>query len=507
MGCPEKGVLQCAEENCSIDALIGNIKNMMIKLKKKIKSGLKYVIFFNVFTKIISFLTTIVLARILVPKDFGMIALAFLAINAVSLLSNFGFAEAIIQSRKNIEKIRNSCFFLSIIFSIALMMISFLVARPVSDFYNKPELALLIVFLSFTFLIESLGLLPSAILEKEMAFSKKLIPETLPIVIYASLAVWLAIHGVGYWSIAIAHLVSRIVANALFWILRPWKPGLSLDLKSVRYVLSFGKEIFLVSIFLFALTQGDNALVGKVLGVEALGFYVLAYTITSLPATNFVHIINRVTLPAYAKIQKNRETLKRAYLKVFEYVSLLAFPMSIGLMMMSREITLTFYGEKWSPIILPIIILSIFGLFRAISSTSGSLFIAIGKPHLLRRITLVQLTVMAVTIYPLTAYYGIIGTSLAVTFAHLISIFLIFIETSRIIDAPIMGILNNVKISLFSSVLMALALAALKLLVFTKILLINTLILIFFGAAIYFAIIEVIKRGYIRQMVKEALYK
>lgn len=474
-------------------------------LKKKVKSGLKYVVIFNLFNKVLTFIITVVLARMLLPKDFGMIALAFLVIGAISLLNNFGLGEAIIQSRNNVRKIYSSAFLLSMTISIIAVIISFLLAEPISSFYGKPELASLIRFLSFVFIIDSLGLIPSAILERNMEFSKKLVPETLPIIFYALLSILLAMNGFGYWSMAIAHLASRVVQTVTLWIIKPWKPSFSIDMDVTRYLLRFGKEMILVSIFLFLLIQGDNAVIGKVLGVEALGFYALAYGLASLPATNFVNIVSRVTLPAYAKIKNNREILRNAFIKVLNYVYILAMPISVGLILLSREITLTVYGEKWAPIMIPLMILSVFGLFRAVASSSGSLFIAIGRPDVLKRITRIQLMIMVLTIYPLTKFYGIIGTSVCVTFAHLISIILIFRETSRTIDVPVPETLKAGKAPLFASAVMAISLVLLRSFFFGKTLLTNTVILVILGAAVYIMMMMLIEKDFLKNRLKELI--
>ena len=261
--------------------------------------------------------------------------------------------------------------------------------------------------------------------------------------------------------------------------------------------------MMLASAFLFLLTQGDNALVGKILGIENLGFHALAYTLANLPATNFSHIIARVTFPAYAQIQRNKELLRRSYLKVLRYVILVAFPSSIGLILLSKEIVITIYGAKWAPIIWPMAILSLFGMFRAITSTAGTLFVAVGNPKTLKNITLIQLLIMAVTIYPLTLYYGIIGTAISVTLAHLISISIAFHLTAKIIEAPFKVFLDIAKVPFLASIIMIICVLSFKILVFWKLLLTNTLLLVAIGGVSYVIALHIFEKDLLRNVLME----
>lgn len=475
----------------------------MLKLKDKVKYGIRYVTFLSLFNKLITFLVTIVLARILLPADFGMITLASLIIGAIGLFKNFGLVEFLIQTKKTNKKVYNTAFWFALLLAIFLIIICFFIAKPVAIFYKKSALEQLIKFLSIIFLIESLGFIPSTMLERDLKFSKKLIPETVPLVLYALFSIYFAKHGLGFWSIAIAQVISSVTQNLLFYIVNPWKPGFDFDFKILKKLLNFGQHMLLLSVFLFLLLQGDSALIGKVLGIQALGFYALAYSLTSFPITSLVNVINRVTLPTYSKIKKNKEILKVVYLKVLTYTLLLILPLYLGLILLSKEITLALYGEKWLLSVGAMIVLSFFGLFRTISSSSGNLFIAIGKPEILKKITFIQMIILAIVIYPLTKVYGIVGTGISVSFANLIAMFFILFTISKILNISIYIFINTIKVPLFASLFMIFCLYLLKEFILIKFSLVNTLILILLGIIIYFSVILLFDRKLLKVIMEE----
>jgi O-antigen/teichoic acid export membrane protein len=169
-----------------------------------------------------------------------------------------------------------------------------------------------------------------------------------------------------------------------------------------------------LTILTFLATQGDDIVVGRVLGAAALGFYQLAYRISNLPASEFSRLISTVTFPAFTKVQDNLQLLRRSYIKVLRFSALCSFPVAALIFALAGEFTAVVLGEKWMPMVPAMRILAITGLCRSIAGP-GPLFMAIGKPELRTKMQAAGLLAMAILIVPLTLRWGIAGAAIAAT--------------------------------------------------------------------------------------------
>jgi len=198
------------------------------------------------------------------------------------------------------------------------------------------------------------------------------------------------------------------------YFVHSYRPRLRLDRQQFKELFGFGKWILGSSILGFLLNQGDDIFLGKVLGVTALGLYQMAYRISNLPATEITHVISRVTFPAYSKLQDRLPQLRQAYLQTLQVVAFFSFPIAGGIAFLAPDFTRLFLGEKWMPMVPAMQILVVWGLIRSISATTGPLFQAVGQPRLSTKLQFIKLLLLGALIYPLTARWGILGTSLAV---------------------------------------------------------------------------------------------
>jgi O-antigen/teichoic acid export membrane protein len=202
------------------------------------------------------------------------------------------------------------------------------------------------------------------------------------------------------------------------YLIHSYRPHLSLDLGKAKELFGFGKWILGTSIITFLFNQGDDAFLGKVLGVTALGFYQMAYQIGQVPATEFAKVISKVTLPAYSKLQDNLPKLRKGYLKTLNITVVFMIPLSGGIFMLAPEFTTIFLGGKWMPMIPALRILIIAGIIRALVTTGGALFQGKGSPNIDFKMNLVRLFVMLIIIYPLTLFFDMCGVALAVALGN-----------------------------------------------------------------------------------------
>jgi O-antigen/teichoic acid export membrane protein len=180
-------------------------------------------------------------------------------------------------------------------------------------------------------------------------------------------------------------------------------------------ILDYGKHIVGGSILNVVFLYIDNAYVGKLLGVTALGFYAFAFGLANLPTQFITPIINKVTFPSYVKLRGDRADLSSAYLRSLRVVSMITFPATLGLATISSDLLQTLYADKWNPSIVLVQILSVYALFRSIGALPGNVFLTIGKQHLIPRLMLIYVGIVAVLLWPVTRWFGTLGTSLVMT--------------------------------------------------------------------------------------------
>ena len=249
-------------------------------------------------------------------------------------------------------------------------------------------------------------------------------------------------------------IVSAVLTAVLIWVVSDWRPTFKFDRKIARDLFGYGKHIMGASIIIFLVINIDDAIVGRVLGIEALGFYTLAYTISNLPATQITHLVSRVMFPLYSKLQDDRNALKDAYLKTLKYVSMLSIPVAFGIFVIAPDFVSVVLGEKWMLAVPALQVLCILGLIRSITSPLGEILKAIGKPNILIKTSLASLILIIISLYPLTNSFGIVGTALSISGTSLIvSIYIIHI-ISKMININPNEILSIIAKPLLSSFVM-----------------------------------------------------
>jgi O-antigen/teichoic acid export membrane protein len=283
-------------------------------------------------------------------------------------------------------------------------------------------------------------------------------------------------------------LAGSVVKLFVSYLIFPKFPRLHLDFSKIKDLFGYGRWIFWTSVFIFFLTEGDDAFLGKVLGVTALGFYQMAHRISNLPATEITHVISQVTFPAYAKLQDNPHGLREAYLRVLKLTALLSIPVAAGIFVLAPDLTRILLGDKWMPIVPVMQVMVVGGAVRSIGATMGPVFQAVGKPEILTRFLLVQTLLVAAIIYPLTIWLGIVGTGLSMMLPGLVINSVFAYQILKITGVAPGSFFKAIGFPLLASLIMILAVFLLKTFVLPGAGLPAFVLLILLGAGVYFSI-------------------
>ncbi len=379
------------------------------ELSGKMAHSLFWVGISSLFSRSFTMLTTLVLAGILSPDAFGVISLANLITAALGLFRDFGLSQAIIYQKKKVGQAADTAMLLSVSVSVVLFLIGFLIAKPAADFFRNPAVEDVVRVLPFSLVITAFSTIPASLLEKEMVFKRRALPEILSFATYFVVSVTLARLGFSYWSIIFGYMALCIVGLVATFAVSPWHPSLRFHLSVLREMVGFGSYAMFSTITVFIIRNVDSFSVGRILGTTPLGFYDLAYRIGNVTTTQITHVVGKVAFPAYVKMGRDIEIVRGAYLKAYRWLSLVTIPVTCGIITFVPSFLHVFYGNKWDEAIVAAQVIALYGLTRGLFSHAGGVFMSFGRVNELFLITLGQLVVLAVAIYPVVAHFQLVG--------------------------------------------------------------------------------------------------
>ena len=475
--------------------------------KKVVRSGF-WVISIRVFEKLLYIVKLIILARILSPTDFGLMGIALLTLSILETFTNIGFVEALIQKNKEIKEYLDSAWTLVVIRGIFISVVLFLIAPLAAGFFNSPIATPLIRMIAVSILIKSFSNIGVVYFQKELHFKRQILLDLTGAIAYFLVSVILGFLLRSAWALVYGYVASSIVKTIFSYILHPYRAKFNLDRVKLYKLLNYGKWLWGSGLLALVITQGDDLFLGKYLGIVALGFYQMAYKISNIPATEIAHTISQVTFPAYSKMQSDPVKLKEAYLKVLQLNCFFSFLISGLIFVLARDFTNIFLGSKWIPAVPPMMALVFWGMIRSVGATQGPVFNAVGKPKILTMMLIVALIPLVILIYPLTSQWGMLGTSLAIVFATLLSTLTASIVLIKLIRCEVYRFVKMLLFPFIAIVIVAFLLFGLKGSIFIRVQLFEFIALSFVGILAYLGIIYIFDRSFnygIYALVKERL--
>jgi len=388
--------------------------------EKTIKGGF-WVFTIRIADRLFQLVRTIILARLLSPNDFGLFGIALLVLSTLETFSEAGFRHALIQKKGDTGQYLNTTWTVGIIRGFFIAAIVFLSARPIAIFFKAAAAENILRVIGLAIILESLTNVSILYFQKELRFYKYFQYRFLGTIVDVVVAISAAYLLKSVWALVFGLLAGNLVRCITSYIISPYRPKLQLNMPMAKELFGFGKWIMGSSILLFLITHGDDAFVGKILGTTMLGFYQMAYKISNLPATEITQVISQVSFPAYSKLQDKLERLREAYLKVLKLTSFISFPVAGLVFALAPEFTSIFLGDKWMPMVPAMQALAVWGLIRSFGATTGPLFMGIGKPRFATILQFIQFIILASLISSFSIRWGILGTSIAVVAAALVT--------------------------------------------------------------------------------------
>jgi lipopolysaccharide exporter len=425
------------------------------RMGTKMAAGAAWLILLRMAERGIGLISTLILVRLLLPEDFGLVAMAMSLVAMVDALGYFGLDAALIQNRNVTRDHFDTVWTITVIYGIASCLVLALSAAAVSKFYVEPRLeAIIYALASFAFLqsLENVGMVS---FQKEMRFNKefqfKLVKKIVGFFTTVSLALYLG----SYWALIVGVGITRAVGVALSYYMISFRPRFSLG--CFKELWRFSIWMWLNNAVVFSATRGYDFIIGRIGGARALGLYSVAYEVASLPTTEVVDPISRAILPGFANMSGDPLSLTRAVIQSASIVALITVPLGAGLSVLSEPFVRLVLGEKWTMAIPLIQVLALYGVMRAAHAGTGPAYISLGYPRIITFINMPHLIVGWPMMIMLLPTLGVTGAGYAIISASMVGLSVNFYFARKLMKISFLQIMNYYWRPIAASLIMVLA--------------------------------------------------
>ncbi|MEC4805647.1 MAG: lipopolysaccharide biosynthesis protein [Jaaginema sp. PMC 1079.18] len=407
-----------------------------MSIKQKAIKGVIWSVVQNWGSQAGSLIVFLILARLLTPEAFGLVALANVFLAFMEIFIEQGFTQALIQRHNLDAEHLDTAFWSNLFCGILLTVVGVILAEAIASFFDQLQLAPILRCFSFLFFIKSISHVHQALLTRELAFKVMAVRTLVAILVGGLVGVIMAFSGFGVWSLVGQQFLFESVSVLVMWQAVDWRPKFNFSWQHFRDLFAFGINVIGLKFLKLFNRRSDNLLIGYFLGKVALGHYAVAYRVLQVMTQLLVGTSNQVALPTFSKLQTEPEKFRQAFYRVTQFTSLIAFPTFSGMAILTPELVISVFGQQWIPSIPVMRILAFSGIIYTFSYFNASAFMAMGKPSWRLKLTLLEATVSLLAGL-VAVRWGII----AVAAAYTLSLYLVFpiglTAINRLIQVPI----------------------------------------------------------------------
>jgi len=355
---------------------------------------------------------TVVLARILTPADFGLVAVAMVVVAFVGLFQDLGLKQALVQRREVDARLTGAVFWGGIGVGVVWFVAIFLSAPLFGRLYRSPEVVPVLRSLGALFLITPLGLVPEALLLRDLRFRRLFALELLPSIVPGVVAIGLAGLGLGVWALVWGTLAGSALRTGTLWALVPWRPGRPARFGAWRQLMRFGGWVSLEAILGWMIANLDQAFAGRFLGAAGAGVFRMGVALALFPATGVSQTVGRVLFPAYSRLQDEPDRIREGLERCIRLVAIVSVPVGVAAVAYADPVVPVLLGEHWRPAVDVIRILAPAGVLASLVGVAPPLYRAVGRVDILPKFFLVR-ALVSVPVYWWSAQGGLIPLVMA----------------------------------------------------------------------------------------------
>jgi O-antigen/teichoic acid export membrane protein len=389
---------------------------------KQALNGISWMGALRVITRSLALVKIAILARILLPAQFGIYGIATLVLGFLEMLTETGINIFLIQQKDKVDDYIDSAWVVSIIRGFMIGLLIFILAPFIANYFNSPNAKFILYLVSIVPVIRGF-INPSCIkYQKNLEFKKQFRYDSVIFFVDAIFAVALGVITKSENSLIYAMIISTFLEAILSFIYFAPKPKFIFDKEKTMKVINRGKWITGAGIANYLFQNIDDIVVGRVMGAASLGVYQQAYKISTLPVSEVGEVFNKVTFPIYVNLKEDKKRLKEAFLKTLLIICLLVIPFGIVVFKFPIQIINFVLGDKWISAAPVLQLLAIYGVLKAISNSFFSLFLGIDKQEIVTYITLFSTVCLIAILYPFIKIFGLLGAGYATIIATVLTL-------------------------------------------------------------------------------------
>jgi O-antigen/teichoic acid export membrane protein len=396
------------------------------QLKHKTLQGLMYLGVGKGAGKLISFVNTLLLARLLSPEDYGLMAIVMVIVGFIGFFNEIGLGSAIKQRLDINQQQLNGCFTLALLIS-SLLYIGLYFASPlIASYYEHEILTDILRFIALTFIIGAIATVPDALIARDMRFKIYAGIEFVIIILQCAITLILAWYGFKVWALAWGFVAAQFVKTCAIIYFSNWAPSRFGNIRAATDLMKFGATVTYSRITWYFYNNASTLIIVKVLNPQQLGIYTMATTLAALPTSHITSMVVQIASPLFSKLQQDLTRLDNALLRLTSGISLIAFPVMVGMALTASELVPVLLGSQWIEAIFPLQILCIIGLFKSVDPLITQAFISIGKANITARYTTLCALMIPIGVYTGAVYGGLVGVAIGLVISYPLSSIYLF---------------------------------------------------------------------------------
>lgn len=422
-------------------------------LKSKVMSGLAWTFGERIIAQCVSFLVSIILARILMPEEYGVIAIILVFINLANVFVSNGFGESLVRKKDSNETDFSTIFYCSFVFSWVLYAVLFISAPVIADFYKQETLVLLLRVLALKIPISSISTVQHAYVSKHMIFKKFFFSTLGGTLVSGILGILMAYSRYGAWALVAQYLCNTIIDTVVLFITVPWRPRMLFSRKSAIQLIGYGWKLTASSLINALYTELRSLIIGRVYSSADLAYYNRGNQFPSLIITNVDTAIGKVVFPAMTKVAEEKQRIKQIGRRSMKTTSYIIFPVMIGLMAVSEPLVRLLLTEKWL-VCVPFLQCScIYYMCQPIQTTNWQIIKAVGRSDLCLKLEILK-KIIGVSIILLTMNFGVLAIAIGNAAFAVVSMFINIVPNRRLIGYSVAEQIKDILPPLVLSILM-----------------------------------------------------
>lgn len=370
-----------------------------MSVEARLIKGVSWLAMFKLLSQSFSWVVTIIVARWLLPEDYGLMAMATIITGYAEIFSELGLGAAIIQRPDLKKKDLSSIFWFAMFIAVCLALFCFVAAPITAQLFNEPRVLPLTQAVSVIFVIAGLQIVPLNLLKKDLNFKSVGLIEMVGSIVACCSMLVLAYCGAGVWTLLGGRIINGTTRVSLLYYRASWWPVIHFNFKEAVSYLRFGIVVAASQSFYYLFEKSDKFFAGRVWNSQMVGYYSLAQQLALIPTEKVVSLINQVSFTAFSQLQDDKGEFNELYLKVVEFTSIIVFPLYVGGFLVGEELIVLLLGHQWLPIVFLFKFLCLAQIPRAINAINNFVHIARGEPGLGLYINLIMTVGMGISFY------------------------------------------------------------------------------------------------------------